>query len=123
LADMDVLVLPNTATHISARYTSPLKLFEYMAAGRPIVASDLPALREVLTDGENALLVEPGNAAQLADAIGRLLHDPELAQRLAAAAWRDVQAYSWDRRAERLEVALVAAGMPQAPPSANGASV
>ena len=53
-------MLPNTATEVSARYTSPLKLFEYLAAGRPIVASRLPALAEVLEDGVNALLVAPG---------------------------------------------------------------
>ncbi len=126
LAEMDVLVLPNTATHLSARYTSPLKLFEYMAAGRPIVASDLPALREVLKDGENALLVEPGNAGQMADAIRRLLHDTALATRLAETAWRDVQAYSWDRRAARLEEVFVAAASsrrPRAPAKDRAPSV
>jgi glycosyltransferase involved in cell wall biosynthesis len=46
LGEADVLVLPNTALAISARYTSPLKLFEYLASSRPIVASDLPALAE-----------------------------------------------------------------------------
>ena len=56
-----MLVLPNPASAISSAFTSPLKLFEYMASGRPIVASDLPSLREVLRDGENALLVAPGN--------------------------------------------------------------
>ena len=59
----DVLVLPNPASAISSAFTSPLKLFEYMAAGRPIVATDLPSMREVLHAEENALLVEPGNAA------------------------------------------------------------
>ncbi len=103
LAEMDILVLPNTATHISARYTSPLKLFEYMAAGRPVVASDLPALREVLRDGDNAVLVEPGDSERLAAAIVRLLDDRRLAMRLATTAWNDVQAYSWDQRAARLE--------------------
>ena len=122
LADMDVLVLPNTATHISAHYTSPLKLFEYMAAGRPIVASNLPALREVLKDGENALLVEPGSAGQMADAIRRLLHDTALAARLAAAAWRDVEAYSWDRRAARLEEVFEAAAGVQPPSQPVGAA-
>ena len=62
LARANVLVLPNPASAISSRFTSPLKLFEYMAAGRPIVASDLPALREVLSPDENAVLVTPGSA-------------------------------------------------------------
>ncbi len=106
LAGMDVVVLPNTATHVSARYTSPLKLFEYMAAGRPIVASNLPALREVLEDGHNALLVEPGDAGAMARAIARLVGDPGLRARLAATAWRDVQAYGWERRGERMEALL-----------------
>src|SRR5262249_13241169 len=67
LAAAAVLVLPNSrAEPISARYTSPLKLFEYMAAGRPIVASDLPSLREVLTGGRNAVLVPPDDPGALA---------------------------------------------------------
>ena len=65
LREADVLALPNPASAISSEFTSPLKLFEYMASGRPIVASDLPSLREVLRDGENALLVEPGNPQAL----------------------------------------------------------
>ncbi len=119
LADMDVLVLPNTATHVSASYTSPLKLFEYMAAGRPIVASDLPALREVLKDEDNALLVEPGNADEMADAIKRLLADASLALRLSAAAWRDVQAYRWEQRAERLEQLFLSVAS-RRPPDVRG---
>ena len=103
LTQADVLVLPNHASAISTRFTSPLKLFEYMAAGRPIVASDLPSIREVLTDGSNALLIPPGDAGALADAIARLLADPELAATLARAAKGEVPAYSWERRAERLE--------------------
>jgi glycosyltransferase involved in cell wall biosynthesis len=103
LSDAAVLVLPNTASAISTRFTSPLKLFEYMAAGRPIVASNLPSIREILRDGENALLVPPGNADALAGAIDRLLADPDLSARLARAAFDEVPAYSWDRRAERLE--------------------
>jgi glycosyltransferase involved in cell wall biosynthesis len=103
LTQADVLVLPNPASAISTRYTSPLKLFEYMAAGRPIVSSDLPSIREILRDGVNALLVPPGDPSALASAIDRLLTDPELALRLARAALDDVPNYSWDRRAERLE--------------------
>ena len=102
-----VLVLPNPASAISTRFTSPLKLFEYMAAGRPIVASDLPSIREVLRHEQNALLVEPGNAVALAAGVRRLLDDRPLADRLAQAAVTDVASYSWDRRAERLETLLL----------------
>ena len=112
LDEADILVLPNTATEVSARYTSPLKLFEYLAAGRPIVASRLPALTEVLEDGVNALLVAPGDPQALADAIRRLAADPALAQRLAARAFRDAEQYSWARRAERLDVVLARALSP-----------
>ncbi|MFL6278884.1 MAG: glycosyltransferase family 4 protein [Vicinamibacterales bacterium] len=103
LTQADVLVLPNPASAISTRYTSPLKLFEYMAAGKPIVSSDLPSIREILRDGENALLVAPGNPSALASAIERLLNNPSLAARLAHAALEEVPNYSWQRRAERLE--------------------
>jgi glycosyltransferase involved in cell wall biosynthesis len=103
LRDADVLLLPNPASAISTSFTSPLKLFEYMASGRPMVASDLPSLREVLTDGENALLVEPGSAPALADGVQRVRNDPALGARLARQARRDVQEFTWARRAGRLE--------------------
>ena len=106
LQEADVLGLPNPASAISTRFTSPLKLFEYMAAGRPIVASDLPSIREVLHDEVDALLVTPGDPAAMAAAIERLTADPALSARLAAAALAAVPAYSWDRRAERLEALL-----------------
>ena len=70
-----MLVLPNTASAISERFTSPLKLFEYLQLGRPIVASDLPALREVLTT-ETAVFVPPGDAPALAKALERLACRP-----------------------------------------------
>jgi glycosyltransferase involved in cell wall biosynthesis len=98
-----VLALPNPSSAISTLFTSPLKLFEYMAAGRPIVASDLPAIREVLHHDVDALLVAAGDPAALAAGIERVLADPGLARRLAEAALSAVPAYSWDRRAERLE--------------------
>ena len=103
LGDADVLVLPNPQSAISNAFTSPLKLFEYMASGRPIVASDLPAIREVLRDNENALLVEPGNPQALAAGIQRIMGDKELSTRLAAQAFEDVREFTWAKRAERLE--------------------
>jgi glycosyltransferase involved in cell wall biosynthesis len=103
LARATILVLPNPRSAISTNFTSPLKLFEYMAAGRPIVASDLPSVREVLSHGENALLVPPGDAAALAGAVRRLMTDRVLSERLAAAAFAQVAKFTWARRAERLE--------------------
>lgn len=109
LADATMLVLPNTSSTISERYTSPLKLFEYLSLGRPIVASDLPAIREVLTDGESALLVPAGDEVALGRAIGRLAADPGLSARLGAASLALLPEYTWDARARRLEAALEAA--------------
>jgi glycosyltransferase involved in cell wall biosynthesis len=106
LRDADVLVLPNPPSAISRAFTSPLKLFEYMASGRPIVASDLPSIREVLTDGRNALLVEAGNAHAVTDGVRRIKDDPALGRRLAAQALEDVRAFTWEARAARIEALL-----------------
>lgn len=96
------LALPNSATTISSAYTSPLKLFEYLAAGRPIVASDLPAFREVIGEGE-ALLVPPDDPAALAGALARLRDDEPMRRRLGEAARALAGRYTWDARAARLE--------------------
>jgi glycosyltransferase involved in cell wall biosynthesis len=117
-----VLALPNPASAIATRFTSPLKLFEYMAANRPIVASDLPSIREVLRDGENALLVPPGDAGALASALTRLLDDRALATTLARNARADVAEYSWARRAERLETLLQPLAGPERPGLRTGAT-
>ena len=108
LARAMVLVLPNPASAISTHFTSPLKLFEYMAAGRAIVASNLPSIREVLRDNEQALLVAAGDAEALSAAIRRLLEDRPLAERLARAAYAEAPQYAWTRRAERLEALFTA---------------
>ena len=108
LRECDVLTLPNPASAISNAFTSPLKLFEYMASGRPIVASDLPAIREVLRHEENALLVQPGNPQALVAGIARMKEDAALGRRLASQARIDVREFTWARRAERLEALFVA---------------
>lgn len=98
----DCLVLPNRRTVIGGFFSSPIKLFEYMASGVPIVASDLPAIREVLRHRENALLVTPESPAALAAGIGTVLGDRTLGAALAARAREDVAAYTWERRTDRL---------------------
>ncbi len=112
LLEADVLALPNPASAISSTFTSPLKLFEYMASNRPIVASDLPALREILRDGENALLVEPGSPQALTAGIARIKNDAALGRRLAAQAVLDAAQFTWARRAERLEALFTEVSAP-----------
>jgi glycosyltransferase involved in cell wall biosynthesis len=102
------LVLPNTASTLSERFTSPLKLFEYLQMGRPIVASDLPALREVLTT-ETAVFVPPGDAPALAQALERLAANPAERASLGNAARALAPDYTWARRAERLDAVFDAA--------------
>lgn len=99
----DVCAMPHPWTQQFAYYTSPLKLFEYMAAGRPVVASDLPAWADVVQDGDTALLVPPGDADALAAAVARLRADPALRQRLAEnARARALAHYTWEARARAL---------------------
>jgi glycosyltransferase involved in cell wall biosynthesis len=115
LGEARVLVLPTVATE-SAAYTSPLKLFEYFAAGRPVVASDLPSVREIVRDGENGLLFEAGNEDALAAAVTRVLRDTTLADSLARAAFADAEHYGWSRRAERLATFLSCVARPARSP-------
>ena len=98
----DILLLPNSAqSKVSTTYTSPIKMFEYMASGRPIIASDLPSLREILNES-NCLFFRPDDANDLAKKIKRLLDDPALAKKFSEQAFRDVQPYGWDKRAEKI---------------------
>lgn len=85
-------------------YASPLKLFEYMALGRAIVAPAQPNIAEVLTDGENALLFPPDDPAGLAAALARLCGDEALRLRLGRAASDtiDRRGFTWDANARRV---------------------
>jgi glycosyltransferase involved in cell wall biosynthesis len=80
----------------------PMKLFLYLAAGRPIVAPDLPDMREVLQHDHNALLVPTGDDDAAVNAVARVLDEPGLADRLSAAARRTAEGLTWDARAERI---------------------
>ena len=87
LAAMDILAAPHVDNPDGTRFFgSPTKLFEYMAMGRGIVASRLEQIGDILSHGETALLVAPGDEAALARAIVRLVDDAGLRARLAAAA-------------------------------------
>ncbi|MDW7710952.1 MAG: glycosyltransferase [Deferrisomatales bacterium] len=93
-AEADVLAIP-LGNQVRCKYfMSPLKLFEYMSARRPIVASAHPTIREILRDGHNALLTEPGRPGSIAGAIARLMADPTLARRIAEQAYADAPQYA-----------------------------
>ncbi len=96
-----IAVLPNIFEGPS-KYTSPLKLFEYMASGIPIVASNIPVFHEILEDGENAILFEPGNPGDLAKSIRKILNNPELYKKLSIAAKKEAEKYTYKKRAERI---------------------
>jgi glycosyltransferase involved in cell wall biosynthesis len=101
-AAADVLVLPHTKKGaVSARFTSPLKLFTYMASGVPIIASDLPSIREVLDDA-SAFFVTPDDPRALADGIQQALAEKEIAERKAQTAKLLAADYSWDSRAQKI---------------------
>lgn len=102
LGAADVLVLPNTAKeHISLKETSPIKLFEYMAAGRPIIASDLPSIREVVSEKE-VVFFRPDDAGDLAAKITMVLSDYDTYLKMAEEAKKIVRQYSWSSRAETI---------------------
>jgi len=87
---------------MSRYFTSPLKLFDAMAAGTPLVASDLDSIREIVRDGENGVLVDPDSPTALAAGLRRVLDDPPFAAAIAATARAEAAQYTWERRAERI---------------------
>ncbi len=99
LRSADVLVLPNKkGDEISEKYTSPLKLFEYMAAKKPIVSSDTTCLKEILNDS-NAYLFEASNTERLAQSIVEATQSTEKSNRLVEKAFHDVLGLTWEKRA------------------------
>nr|HMQ55580.1 glycosyltransferase family 4 protein [Anaerolineae bacterium] len=114
LAAMDVAVAPYP--DLPGFYFSPLKLYEYMAAGRPVVASQIGQISEVIKNGLNGMLCPPGNAELLAAVLEMLSTKPDLRDRLGQAARQTVlQQYTWDAVATRLLdlAALAPAGVGQ----------
>ncbi|MFQ5458518.1 MAG: glycosyltransferase family 4 protein [Myxococcota bacterium] len=106
MARATVTAVPLPESVYARIFTSPLKIFEAMASGIPVVASDLPAIREVVRNGSNGLLVPPGDPDALAAALRRIIDDPALAASLARQARADVASFTWDRRAGRIRGVL-----------------
>jgi glycosyltransferase involved in cell wall biosynthesis len=104
LSTSDAVLAPLT---LSDRNTvqgcCPLKALEGMASGTPVIATDLPVVRELGRDGEHFLLVRPGSVDHIAETIVKLWGDRELAQRISAQARRHIEEhYTWQRAGEAL---------------------
>ena len=96
----DIVVLPNSAkSRFSTHFTSPLKLFEYMAAGIPIIASDLPTIREVISD-DSAFFFQADDHNHLSKVINDVMSSIDDAQKKASIASEVVKDYTWNKRAE-----------------------
>jgi glycosyltransferase involved in cell wall biosynthesis len=103
LSAFDLCAMPFPWTEHFAYHASPIKLFEYMASGRALIASDLPSYADVIQHEVNALLTPPSDAPALAAAIQRLRADTDLRSRLGVAAQERVMAdYTWDARARAI---------------------
>ncbi len=100
-ADLCVCPLAPTERNV-VQGCSPVKLFEYLACRKPIVAGNLPVVREILTHEQDALLFKLSKPARLAEAILRLLADAELRRRLAGNARRTAETFSWARAQDAL---------------------
>ena len=106
LEKLDLVLLPNKVDQICqgeniGQFTSPLKMFEYMASGRPIIASDIPVLREILND-ENSYLVPQDDVEKWLETIQSIERNPASALQKAARAKLDVQRYTWENRARSM---------------------
>lgn len=108
LRSADVLVHPNPGvsrekrlSHFAIYDTSPIKLFEYLASGTPIVATDLPSAREVLNQ-QNSFLVKPNDPKALAEGIKRALAEPALSRQLAERARDKAARFSWSERGKNI---------------------
>lgn len=106
----DVLLMPYQKSvsigirgHDTAGWMSPMKMFEYLASGVPLISSDLPVLREVLTDKQNCLLVQPDDPMSWVNALDSLLNDAKLTASLGRQGHDDyLKKYTWPIRAQRL---------------------
>jgi len=98
-AACDMLVLPST----TMGEAFGVVLLEAMACGKPVIASNLPGVRAVVSDGQDGLLVRPGDASALSEAVGRLLDDPQLRRQMGQLGRCKVEAqYAWPRIIPRL---------------------
>ena len=104
----DVLVIPYSSNMTirggikAVEFTSPIKLFEYMAAGKPIISSALPTIIEILEDGETASLFEPDNFGSFCEKLDLVLNNSNYSKTLSENASSKVLDYTWEARVEKI---------------------
>ena len=98
----DILLMPHPKNEFYSTQVSPLKMFEYMASGRPIIASRLPAIEEVLTDHVNSVLGEAGSIEDLTNNIKVVIKDPVFAETISNNALDYAKNCSWSNRAQSI---------------------
>ncbi len=103
LKSADILLMPHPKGEFYEKYVSPLKLFEYMTAKKPIIASNLKAIREILIHKKNSYLVEAGSPESISNAIKFLVENNDLAQKISRQAYDDVNNYSWLKRSKSIQ--------------------
>jgi glycosyltransferase involved in cell wall biosynthesis len=100
----DILIIPPSARPLTVygRTVLPMKIFTYLAAGRPIVGPKLPDLEEIFQDGKQARLVEPDNPQATAEALRQILRSPELAEAMSQACLTIRPQFTWQERAKNI---------------------
>ncbi|MCD4770686.1 MAG: glycosyltransferase family 4 protein, partial [Bacteroidales bacterium] len=98
----DVLLMPYTRDTPTYRWMSPLKLFEYMAAGKPIIATDLVAIKSKIKDMETGILIREKSGEEIADAIMLIMDNKALADKLSRNVEREAEKYSLRKRVETI---------------------
>jgi glycosyltransferase involved in cell wall biosynthesis len=107
---VDILLMPyqesvsiGVSGHDTAKWMSPMKMFEYLASGTPIISSELPVLKEVLIDGENCLMVPPACAKSWVTALDTLLDNSKLSYKLGNQGHQQYcREHTWDKRALKI---------------------
>lgn len=102
LAACDIVTIPLPWNPYFAFYMSPMKLFEYMSSLRPIVATNVESLSEILTDGKNAFLCQHADMRSMANAILKVFDDENSAKKIAQQARADVENHTWLKRSQRI---------------------
>ncbi len=101
LKSCNVLIMSYPYTEHYAKYMSPVKMFEYMASEVPIVVSDLPSIREVLSEN-NSVLIELDSSKALIEGIKKVLRGSDFSDKIAKQAFVDVQSYTWEKRTKNI---------------------